>query len=429
MNAILAIPLPLRLATLFVAGAVVGGLVNWGTYRLAWRRRQISPWSAPPEGAARRRWSDHLPIVGWWWLAREWHLHGRGFWIRPMLVEIATGALFATLYLVETQWNTLFVLGVAAGPPDADFLSTHLPLVQHLRYLSHLLVISLMLVASLIDVDEKTIPDAITVPGAILGLALAAVYPWSLFPADHWPLGNGAAVEFLTFASPDGWPDSLGGWPLAAGPLIGLGCWTLWCGGLLPRRWNTRRGWKTAAQVFVHRLLVEAVTYRILVMWILGAGAITLAAWRVPAAHWAGLLSALVGLAVGGGLVWVVRVVGTAALQREAMGFGDVTLMSMIGAFLGWQAVLVIFFLAPLAGLVIGVLQWIVHGEHELPYGPFLCLAALAVIANWTDVWLRVYQIFDMGWLLPVVLAVCMALMGVLLLAYRLALAMLIRSR
>jgi prepilin signal peptidase PulO-like enzyme (type II secretory pathway) len=346
-----------------------------------------------------------------------------------MLVEIATGLLFAVLYLAETQWNTRFVLGAAGGPPPADFLSTNLLRVEHLRYLSHLLAISLMLVASLIDVDEKTIPDAITVPGTIFGLVLAIAYPWSLLPADHWPLGIGAAVEFVTLASPQAWPSGFGGWPLVTGPLLGVGCWTLWCGGLLPRRWNTRRGWKMAARVFVHRLRVETITYRILVMWLLGAGAIALAAWLAPAVHWAALLSALVGLAVGGGLVWVVRVVGTAALKREAMGFGDVTLMSMIGAFVGWQAAIVIFFLAPFAGLLVGVLQWIAQGEHELPYGPFLCLAALAVIVDWADVWLGVFRFFAMGWLLPVVLVACMMLMGVLLLAYRLILTMLTRSR
>ena len=48
--------------------------------------------------------------------------------------------------------------------------------------------------------------------------------------------------------------------------------------------------------------------------------------------------------------MWAVRLIGTAALRREAMGFGDVTLMMMIGTFLGWQACSDLFFLAPFAG-------------------------------------------------------------------------------
>ena len=51
------------------------------------------------------------------------------------------------------------------------------------------------------------------------------------------------------------------------------------------------------------------------------------------------------------GLTWSVRFLGTLAFRREAMGFGDVTLMAMIGAFLGWQAAVLTFFLAPFFGL------------------------------------------------------------------------------
>ncbi len=50
-----------------------------------------------------------------------------------------------------------------------------------------------------------------------------------------------------------------------------------------------------------------------------------------------------------GGVIWAVRVLGRWTLRMEAMGFGDVTLMAMIGTYMGWQASLVVFFLAPLA--------------------------------------------------------------------------------
>ena len=97
--------------------------------------------------------------------------------------------------------------------------------------------------------------------------------------------------------------------------------------------------------------------------------------WALAAeANWAGMLTALIGLAASGGIVWAVRLIGTAALRREAMGFGDVTLMMMIGAFLGWQAGLIVFFLAPFAGLVVGLVQLIFRRDDVIPYGPFLCL-------------------------------------------------------
>ena len=127
-------------------------------------------------------------------------------------------------------------------------------------------------------------------------------------------------------------------------------------------------------------------TRRILRMAVAGSLAIALV-WYRGGDGWRGLLSALVGMAASGGLVWAVRVIGTAVLRREAMGFGDVTLMAMIGAFLGWQPCLIIFFLAPFAGLVIGVLRLILFRDREIPYGPFLCLATLVVIVAWDDIW------------------------------------------
>ncbi len=78
-------------------------------------------------------------------------------------------------------------------------------------------------------------------------------------------------------------------------------------------------------------------------------------------------------MAVAGTLVWVVRIVASVALQQEAMGFGDVTLMGMIGAFLGWQPAVMAFFLAPFAGVVIALAQWLTTGRKEIAYGPFLC--------------------------------------------------------
>jgi prepilin signal peptidase PulO-like enzyme (type II secretory pathway) len=106
-------------------------------------------------------------------------------------------------------------------------------------------------------------------------------------------------------------------------------------------------------------------------------------------------------------------------LRREAMGFGDVTLMAMIGSFIGWQAALVVFFLAPFAGLVVGLVQWIFHRDNEIPYGPFLCLATLAVILYWNELWDRTSEIFALGGLLAALLAVCVGLMGTMLLLYR----------
>ncbi len=118
-------------------------------------------------------------------------------------------------------------------------------------------------------------------------------------------------------------------------------------------------------------------------------------------------------------MIWIVRVIGAATLRREAMGFGDVMLMSLIGAFVGWQGALIVFFVAPFLGLVNGVLQWTLHREPEIPYGPYLCLATFFVILKWPWLWDRGYDLFALGWLLPGLLAVCFVLMGLMLWGFR----------
>ena len=128
-------------------------------------------------------------------------------------------------------------------------------------------------------------------------------------------------------------------------------------------------------------------------------------------------MSALVGLGIGGGLIWFVRFFGRLALRREAMGFGDVTLMAMLGSFLGWQPALLIFFLAPFAGLVVGVVKFIVRRDNEIPYGPFLCLGAAFVIVCWPRPAGSGYVTpFGFGWLVPAVMVVGLVILVLLLL-------------
>ena len=141
--------------------------------------------------------------------------------------------------------------------------------------------------------------------------------------------------------------------------------------------------------------------------------------WWLGGGAWVGLLTSLFGLAVSGGLVWAVRLGGTAALNREAMGFGDVTLMMMVGTFLGWQAGIIIFFLAPFAGLFVGIFQAVFRRDDEIPYGPFLCLAALSVIVRWADIWNRCQFAFSVGWLVPITLIACIVLLFVMLVIWQ----------
>jgi leader peptidase (prepilin peptidase)/N-methyltransferase len=102
-------------------------------------------------------------------------------------------------------------------------------------------------------------------------------------------------------------------------------------------------------------------------------------------------------MATGMILVWGIRLAAQWVLGIEAMGFGDVTLMGMIGAFLGWQPVLLIFFLAPFFGLVYGIFHWALGRGRAVPYGPFLCLATVIVVVFWSPIWAATAEYFALG--------------------------------
>lgn len=426
MNAILAIPIELRLVGLAIVGAWLGSLLNLAVYGLAYSPRPISPWSAPAGNAPPRHWSDRLPVVGWIGLKRESALHGIGFWLRPMFLELLAGVGLAALYWWEVDQQQLLPgpLQIAAVRPlNANAIDTLATL--HLVFLAHATLIGFMIVASLIDIDERLIPDEVTVPGTLMGLVFAALLPWSLLPVMHIPPMVGAVpgnpeLRFLKFTSTDSWPwpGELAGRPDIRSLAIGLGCVWIWCVGLMPRNWYTRHGYARALAIFWARLRRDRLT-----LWALAIGVATsigvAITWRIGGVHWQSLLSSLIGVAAGGAMIWIARVLGKMVLGREAMGFGDVTFMAMIGAFLGWQASVVIFFLAPIAGAAIGLVQLLSRRQNEIRYGPFLCLAALVTIIRWPTIWLALGDLFALGWVVPVTMGACLLLVAPLLIIVR----------
>lgn len=118
-------------------------------------------------------------------------------------------------------------------------------------------------------------------------------------------------------------------------------------------------------------------------------------AWYDQHRSWHGLAWSCCGLATGAAVSFASWRVSTRVLGQESMGLGDVTLMAMIGSFLGWQAALLVFLLAPVAGLTVGVTILLLSGRTYLPYGPWLSLAAGFVLFRWGWLWQRTRLIFS----------------------------------
>jgi leader peptidase (prepilin peptidase)/N-methyltransferase len=116
--------------------------------------------------------------------------------------------------------------------------------------------------------------------------------------------------------------------------------------------------------------------------------------WIKQHHHWHGLAWSVTGLVVGGVLTWLARAVSQRMLGVEALGLGDVTLMAMIGSFVGWQPVICVFLIAPLCGVFVGVALQFTKGRRALPYGPCLAAATIVVLFTWRPIWERTRDLF-----------------------------------
>ncbi|MGD9689895.1 MAG: A24 family peptidase [Phycisphaerales bacterium] len=90
----------------------------------------------------------------------------------------------------------------------------------------------------------------------------------------------------------------------------------------------------------------------------------------------------LLGYLVGGGIVWTVRIGGSLAFGKEAMGMGDVHLLAAVGACVGWIYAVLAFFGAAFVGVAWALVSAMSGGkvQRAMPYGPFLAVATLLVL-------------------------------------------------
>jgi leader peptidase (prepilin peptidase)/N-methyltransferase len=93
-----------------------------------------------------------------------------------------------------------------------------------------------------------------------------------------------------------------------------------------------------------------------------------------------GLFNGLTGAVSGFGLFYLIAALGKAMAKTDAMGGGDLKMMAMIGAFMGWKSVILTTFVGSLAGSVVGIALMVIgRGERKMkvPFGPFLAAGAL----------------------------------------------------
>lgn len=311
-----------------------------------------------------------------------------------LLVAVGTVALW---------WWEVPASGLAARAADGSLFPSD-PFATSARWVAHAVFFTLLAAATWIDMRHRVIPDWITVAGVVLGLASSWLLPEPFLPV-RWEIER-------TFAAPAAVPDVLGafgGLRSLPGPpwLGGSPC----PGGLVLVMAIAIAWWFFCTAPFFemaagHPSFVREPRNLLLVLGGVGIAG----AWFAGGPRFDALQSSLIGLAVAAGLVWAVREGASRAMGREAMGFGDVTLMAMVGAWLGWQPAVLVFFGATFIGLAHGLIGLVLHRDNELPYGPSLCLAAVLLVVAWRPVWDRVGVFFVDPLLLGVVLVAVVVL-------------------
>lgn len=119
-----------------------------------------------------------------------------------------------------------------------------------------------------------------------------------------------------------------------------------------------------------HKIIPDMITYPGIVIGLLGAVTV------LPV----GIVNSLLGIGVGGGLLWILALASPYLFGKEGMGGGDIKLLAMIGAFLGWKPALLTIMIGSLIGSVIGIglmAARIIKRDEYIPFGPFLVAGAV----------------------------------------------------
>lgn len=359
---ILAYVLP---AFAFAIGASIGSFLNVVIYRVPNGLSVNEPKrSFCPNCKTQIPMRLNIPLVTWLMLRGKCKWCRTPIAFRYFLVELLTGIVFLAIWKHSLE---------GVGLPGIVALW---------------IFASLLISATFIDFDHFIIPDSITIGGTVVGILASFAIP-SLHEKDVWWQGGvegiiGAAIGFAIvwlvvmmgklafgkirheFDEPTEFEISQPGGEEEA-IIIRLGEHEYEWGDVFFRKWD-RLEMDTQELYFDDERREFSESFRVV-----GDG-FEVDGERVELEN-------------------VKKVSGkilSAVVPREAMGFGDVKFMAMIGAFLGWQAVVFTLFAASIIGAIVGLLQKFVAREEwsrPLPFGPYLALGAFIWLFIGPAIW------------------------------------------
>jgi leader peptidase (prepilin peptidase) / N-methyltransferase len=311
------------MAAAFVVGTFVGSFLNVCIARMPLEKSILWPGSRCGSCLRPIRWYDNIPLWGYWRLQGRCRDCGAAFSPRYFWIEFLTGALFAGLYWLECVEN---IHGVGMV---GTVLVMRVPQWQLLLvWFSHAIFLSFLFVAAYIDYEYMEIPLRLTIPGTILGIIIGTLMPWP------WPMDVAQAY---------------------------------------PRGWDFIRFGGAGLQYLeqIHILPAGAQRWPI---WMPPPE------WLLPGTWLMGLVTSVAGAAAGTLGIRFIRFTFSYAFGKEAMGLGDADLMMLIGAFLGWQSLVVVMVVAVFIAVVFVLVQFLRNRRSEIYFGPFLAAGAVLTL-------------------------------------------------
>lgn len=405
-------------------GACIGSLLNVLVYRMPLGLDVVSPPSRCPACETRLTWRENIPIFGWLALRGRCRFCRSSISAEYPIVEAIVAALFGLVFLkVYTDGPFLGIPLNALAPAwgGATFATTW-P-----TFVSILILISCLTAITIIDARTFQIPLILTWVPAAAALVLNLIQVALLSTTHLSQRPQFARGWDWSIASPGahGW-----GWIGASiGGMLGIGISTLLLNkGLIKRSFHDYEAWLTSLpkqdqagtpntqpqqvpagadsandpQMWLEypharREMVREVLF-LTPCLALGYGGWTLATklagpWKVDiftgiaessqaAPVWLNVLAAvLMGYLIGGGIVWIWRILGTLMVGREALGLGDVHMMAAVGACLGWPHSILGFFAAAFVGVFWTILGKLLTGtlQRQMPFGPYLAIGTVLV--------------------------------------------------
>lgn len=410
-------------------GCCVGSLINVLAYRLPRGFGVVTPPSRCPACQTRLTWRENIPVLGWI------ILRGRCRYCRSPIspeypiVEAFTGALFGLFftlwYLVPPDYA---LLGINIGAVRPEWTLND-PFYTWPAFAVLLFLLGSLTAMTLIDARTFTIP--LVLPWAATAVALV-VHPLHAFWVEHTigQFAHTAPGAVWTMAIPGWWGIGAG---IGAAAGIGISA-SLVHAGIIRRSFEDYEDWEQQAIAEAEARSAEQAGESSQEpvpsdqqhatggeqpggaaanpapdspeMWIqypharremfremaflappvclaLIGGWVAVQVGDAPPPLWLKVLGGvMVGYLAGAGVVWAVRILGSLAFGKEAMGLGDVHLMGAVGAALGWIDAVLAFFGAAFVGIAWLLLRLCLGGRaaSTLPYGPYLAVSTALVL-------------------------------------------------